>query len=68
MDPQMETDIDHEVKDMKELLQKQLAWNSEKQRLYIFLIKITAAQNEVAISYRRLRGLSFVADIFAVSK
>ena len=32
----------------------------------IFLTKITAAQNEVALSYHSVRGLYYLADIFAV--
>ena len=33
----------------------------------ILLAKITAARNEVALSYRRVRGLFFLAVIFAVT-
>ena len=32
---------------------------------YIFLTKITAAQNEVALSYHRVRVLYFLAAIYA---
>ena len=33
----------------------------------ILLTKITAAQNEVVLSYHRVRGLYFLAIIFAVT-
>ena len=36
--------------------------------LYILLVtKITAAQNEIALSYHRVRGLFFLADIFVTT-
>ena len=36
-------------------------------RYYILLTKITALQNEVALNYHSLRGLYFLAVIFAVT-
>ena len=33
----------------------------------MFLTKTTAAQNEVALSYHRVRGLYFLAVVFAVT-
>ena len=38
-----------------------------QQVLFILLPKTTAAQNEVALSYHRVRGLYFVAAVFAVT-
>ena len=35
--------------------------------LYIFLTKVIAARNEVAPSYHRVRGLYFLAVIFATT-
>ena len=35
--------------------------------LYILLTKTTAAQNEVALSYYSVRGLSFLAVAFAAT-
>ena len=35
--------------------------------LYILLTKITAAQNEVALSYHRVRGLYFLAVVFSAT-
>ena len=34
---------------------------------YMLLIKIAVAQNEVALSYHRVRGLYFLAVIFAAN-
>ena len=34
---------------------------------YIFPTKVSAAQNEVALSYDRVRGLHFLAIIFAMT-
>ena len=34
---------------------------------YICLTKTTAAKNEVALSYRRVRGLYFLAVVFAAT-
>ena len=34
---------------------------------YILLTKKTAAQNEVALSYHRVRGLYFLAVVFAAT-
>ena len=36
-------------------------------RTYILITKTTAAQNEVALSYHKLRGLYFLAIIFAAT-
>ena len=33
--------------------------------IFILLTKTTAAQNDVALSYHRLRGLYFLAVVFA---
>ena len=35
--------------------------------LSIILTKTTAAQNDVALSYRRVRGLYFLAVVFAAT-
>ena len=41
MDPQMGSIIAQEVSDMKDLIRKQLAWNSEKHRLdYNFICNL----------------------------
>ena len=39
-----------------------------KTGIIILLTKTTAAQNEGALSYRRVRGLYFLAVVFAVTK
>ena len=36
-------------------------------KYYIFLTKITVTQSETALSYHRVRGLYFLAVIFAVT-
>ena len=38
-----------------------------KRKCIKFLTKITATQNEVALSYHRMRGLHFLAVIFAAT-
>ena len=40
---------------------------SEDDYLVTLLTKITAAKNEVALSYHRLRGLYFLAVVFAAT-
>ena len=35
--------------------------------MYIFLTNITAAENEVALSYHRVRGLYFLAVVFVAT-
>ena len=36
--------------------------------MFILLIKTTAVQNEVALSYHSVRGLHFLAGIFAATR
>ena len=42
-------------------------YQSRKHEKTIHLIKTTAAQNEVALSYHRVRGLYFLAVVFVAT-
>ena len=50
---------------MYELTLNQTVYSIQSTR--ILLIKTTAAQNEVALSYHSVRGLCFLAVVFAVT-